>query len=237
MKKWRFLAILAILGPILAPIGQFFRENQPNFFKPDTFVSRFFMPQILTKTILFFFYQIFSPLKSANYSEKMAILAILAILGPILAPIGRFFWENQPNFFKPETFFLGFYAMNLTKNFVGKFFVKKIFSPLKSANYSEKMAIFGHFGHFGAILAPIGRFFRQDSAISNLILFFWVFYAINLTKTILSENFFVKKLFSPLKSANYSEKMAIFGHFGHFGANFGTNWPIFLGNQPNFFKI
>ena len=78
--------------------------------------------------------------------KKWRFLAILAILGPILARIGRFFWENEP--FGPETFFLGLLCHLFDKKILCFFF--RILSPLKSANYSEKMAIFGHFGHFGA---------------------------------------------------------------------------------------
>ena len=113
------------------------------------------------------------------------------------------------------------------KNFMFFFFDKKIFSPLKSANYGEKMAIFGHFGHFGAhfgtnwpiFLGKSAKFFRPETFFLGLLCHLF-------DKKILC---FFFEFFSPLKSANYSEKMAIFGHFGHFGAHFGTNWPISLG--------
>ena len=48
--------------------------------------------------------------------------------------------------------------------------------------------------------------------------------------------FFVKKFLDPSKSANHSEKMAIFGHFGHFEADFGTQLADFSPNSADFFQ-
>ena len=103
VKKWRFLAILAILGPILAPIGRFLWENQPN--RPETFFLGLLWHLFDKKILCFFFLNFLAPSNRPIIVKKWRFLAILAILGPILAPIGRFLWENQPN--RPETFFLG----------------------------------------------------------------------------------------------------------------------------------
>ena len=148
LKKWRFWAILAILGPTLAPFCSFF---SPRLFFQISLILLFlgflchlsFDKKILSEK---FFVKFFAHSNRPKTAKKWRFWAILAILGPILPPIGRFLWENQPN--QPETFLLGL-LWHLFDKKINDFFFE-FFSPLKSANYSEKMAIFGHFGHFGA---------------------------------------------------------------------------------------
>ena len=100
VKKWRFLAILAILGPILAPIGRFLSEIE--FFRPETFFLGLLW-HLFDKKINFFFLNFLAPSNRPIIVKKWRFLAILAILGPILAPIGRFLWENS--FFGLKLFF------------------------------------------------------------------------------------------------------------------------------------
>ena len=117
---------------------------------------------------MFFFLNFLAPSNRPIIVKKWRFLAILAILGPILAPIGRFLWENQPN--RPETFFLGLLWHLFDKKILCFFF--EFFSPLKSANYSEKMAIFGHFGHFGADFGTNWPIFSGKISQIGLKLFF-----------------------------------------------------------------
>ena len=100
----------------------------------------------LTKKKKFLRLDFLAPSNRPIMVKKWRFLAILAILGPILARIGRFLCQNDS--FRPETFFLGFLCHEFDKK--KKFFLFRFFKPLKSANFGEKMAIFGHFGHFGA---------------------------------------------------------------------------------------